>query len=156
MAAQARFSRESYDRLRHELESLKGQRASIVQDIKEAREQGDLRENFAYHAAKDAQGLLEARITSLEARLGDAIVVEAGSAVEEVMMGIPVTVRELGNGGGVRIYNIVAEEELDLVDDAASADSPIGSALLGKRQGDVVEVQGPRGVVQFEITSIGA
>jgi len=154
---QARFTRESYDRLKQELENLKGQREGIRNDIQEAREQGDLRENYAYHNAKEAQGLLEARIHSLELQLGDALILEAGETLEEVVIGVPVTVRpEGGADDDLRVYTIVTAEELDYVDDAASADSPIGSALLGKKVGDIVEVQGPRGVVRFEVVAVGS
>lgn len=151
---QQRITRASFDKLKKELEELRGQRAGIVEDIKEAREQGDLRENFAYHAAKDAQGLLEARIGSLEARLENSIVVEEGEVNEEVVMGIPVQVLNK-TSGSERTYIIVSSEELDDYDDAASADSPVGEALLGKKVGDVVGVQGPNGIVEFEVLSIG-
>lgn len=153
---EAHFTREGYERLQKELEDLKRQRIEIRTEIREAREQGDLRENFAYHAAKESQGMIEARITSLESRLEDAIIIENGTAVDKVMLGIPVTVRPPGTGEDEnRVYTIVATEELEHVEDAASEESPIGQALLGKKVGEVVEVQGPRGVVRFEIISIG-
>ncbi|MDQ3812831.1 MAG: transcription elongation factor GreA [Armatimonadota bacterium] len=153
---QPRFTRESYERLNKELEELKAQREGIRGDIRDAREQGDLRENFAYHAAKDAQGLLEARINSLELQLADAVIIEAGESQDEVVIGVPVTVRPVdGADDDLRTYTIVTAEELDYVDDAASADSPIGSALLGKKVGDIIAVQGPRGTVRFEVVSIG-
>jgi transcription elongation factor GreA len=148
-----RFSRSSYDRLVSDLENLKGQRAKIVQDIKEAREQGDLRENFAYHDAKNNQGILEARIAGLEARLADAVIVE-GDANGEVMMGVPVKVH-FKEQDRTRTYTIVTEEEVDEVDGGASADSPVGSALLGRKVGDVVELEGPNGIVQVEILAVG-
>lgn len=149
------ISRASYDRLNEELENLKSQRAGVVQDIKEAREQGDLKENFAYHEAKDRQGLLEARISALELRLDEAEVVEAGAGNDTVLMGVPVTVRNTSNGKE-RVYVVVTEEELDHVDHAASADSPVGVALLGQKEGDTVEVEGPNGAVYFDILKIGA
>ena len=148
-----RFSRSSYDRLVKELENLKGQRAKIVQDIKEAREQGDLRENFAYHDAKNNQGILEARIAGIESRLADAIIVE-GDGGGEVMMGVPVKVH-FKEQDRTRTYTIVTEEEVDEVDGGASADSPVGSALLGRKVGEVVELEGPNGLVQVEILSVG-
>lgn len=152
---QPRFTREGYERLKTELESLKARRSELISDIKEAREQGDLRENHAYHHAKDMQGMAEARINELESRLADAIVLEAGESCDEVMLGIPVTVRQTDTGQ-TRSYTIVSPEELDEVDNGASEESPIGSALLGKKPGDVVEVEGPRGIVTFEVISIGA
>jgi len=148
------LTRESYERITNELEELKKQRAVVSKDIKEAREQGDLRENFAYHDAKNAQGLLEARIALLEARLADANVLEHGAQVDKVVIGLPVTVRR-GGEDRTRVYVIVTEDELDHVDNGATADSPIGSALLGKSVGDQVEVQGPSGPILFEVLQIG-
>jgi transcription elongation factor GreA len=149
-----RFSRSSYERLTQELENLKGQRAKVVEDIKEAREQGDLRENFAYHDAKNAQGILEARIAGVEARLANAVIVEGDEAGSEVMMGVPVKINFLEQKR-MRTYTIVTEEELDEVDGGASADSPIGVALLGKKVGDVVEIEGPNGLTKVEVLSVG-
>ena len=97
---QPRFTREGYERLKNELDSLKNQRGAVIQDIKEAREQGDLRENHAYHAAKDAQGMLEARISRLEDRLSDVLIIEEGEVCEEVIIGVPVTVRPLDADAG--------------------------------------------------------
>ncbi|MBV9469686.1 MAG: transcription elongation factor GreA [Abitibacteriaceae bacterium] len=154
---EAHFTREGYERLKQELEDLKTQRIEIRQEIKEAREQGDLRENFAYHAARETQGIIEARINSLESRLEDAVILEKGATLDSVVLGVPVTVRPVGDGAGdERVYTIVATEELEHVEDAASEESPIGQALLGKKVGDIAEVQGPRGIVRFEIVSIGA
>ncbi len=95
---QPRFTREGYERLKTELETLKARRSELISDIKEAREQGDLRENHAYHHAKDMQGMAEARINELERRLADAIVLEAGEICDEVVLGIPVTVRQTDTG----------------------------------------------------------
>jgi transcription elongation factor GreA len=148
-----RLSRTSYERLKEELENLKGQRQGIVDDIREAREQGDLKENFAYHDAKDRQGLLEARIATLELRLAESEVVEGEDAGGEVMLGSTVIVRNKDTGKE-RPYTIVTEEERYQVDNAASAESPVGQALMGKKTGDTVEVQGPNGAVYFEILNI--
>ena len=151
---QAQFTREGYERLKVELEDLKAQRVTIREEIKEARELGDLKENAGYHAARETQGMIEARISSLEERLEDAIVVDNPS-FEEVMLGVPVQVKNLGSGA-VRFYTIVASEELEFTEGAASEESPIGQALLEKKVGDVAEVQGPNGIVQFEVLQIGA
>lgn len=151
---QAQFTRDGYERLKLELEDLKAQRLVIRQDVKEARELGDLKENAGYHAARESQGIIEARITSLEKRLDDAIVVDNPS-YEEVMLGVPVTVQVEG-APQPRIYTIVASEELDYMENAASEESPIGQALLGKKVGDAVEINGPRGLVKITILKIGA
>lgn len=148
-----RVSRASYERLKEELENLKGQRVGIVDDIREAREQGDLKENFAYHDAKDRQGLLEARVATLELRVAESEVVEGDDIGSEVMLGVTVTVRNKETGKE-RPYTLVTEEERHQVDNAASAGSPVGQALMGKKVGDTVEVQGPNGAVYFDILNI--
>ena len=152
-AIQAQFTREGYTRLQAELEDLKAQRVTIRQEIKEARELGDLKENAGYHAARETQGMLEARITNLEERLEDALIVDNPS-FDEVMLGVPVEVKNLDNGK-TRFYTIVASEELEFTEGAASEESPIGQALLEKKVGDVAEVEGPNGIVKFEILQIG-
>jgi transcription elongation factor GreA len=159
MALQARFTREAYDRLVAELDALKQKRNEVRQDVKETREQGDLRENFPYHAAREQQGILEARIVNLEQRLADAVIVEAGTSMDEVIQGVPVTVKVLSSGA-TRTYMLVSPEEMedfDLDSDytPASNESPVGSALLGKKQGETVEVEGPSGIVALEILKIG-
>ena len=152
-AIQAQFTREGYNRLQVELEELKSQRVTIRQEIKEARELGDLKENAGYHAAREQQGMLEARISNLEERLEDAIIVD-NLSFDEVMLGVPVEVKNLDNGK-TRFYTIVASEELEFTDGAASEESPIGQALLEKKVGDIAEVEGPNGIVKFEILQIG-
>lgn len=154
MALQTRFTRAAYERLENELDSLKGRRAEIIQDIKEAREQGDLRENHAYHQAKDTQGMVEARISELELRLSEAQILEEGETLDEVVLGVPIKVKNL-NSGTEREYCIVSPEELESVENGASQASPVGSALLGKKIGEIAEVQGPNGAVRFEILAIG-
>ena len=151
---QQRITRASFDKLKKDLDEMKAQRGGIVDDIKEAREQGDLKENFAYHEAKDRQGMLEARISGLEARLDNSLVMEEGEQNEEIVMGVSVQVKNL-NSDTERTYTIVASEELDDYEDAASADSPVGEALLGKKVGDIADVQGPNGIVKFEVLAIG-
>lgn len=147
---QAQFTREGYEKLKEQLEELKAQRIVIREEVKEARELGDLKENAGYHAAREAQGIIEARITSLEQRLEDAVIVEGGS-FEEVVMGIPVRVKNL-TSGAERTYTIVGSEEIEFTENAASEESPVGQAILGKKVGDIVDVNG---AVKMEILSIG-
>lgn len=151
---QAQFTREGFERLKLELEDLKAQRLVIREEVKEARELGDLKENAGYHAAREAQGIIEARISSLEKRLDDAVVVDNPS-YDQVMLGVPVTVQVEG-APAPRVYTIVASEELDYTENAASEESPIGQALLGKSVGEVAEINGPRGLVKIEILKIGS
>jgi transcription elongation factor GreA len=133
--------------LRTELAELEGpRRENVVQAIKTAREFGDLSENFEYHAAKNEQGLLEARIRTLRSRLDHAVIVEeAGS--DEVGIGSVVEVE--GNGRTMRV-------EVSAVggDGTVSPTSPLGSALLGHGVGDVVDVEAPKGAWQATIKSI--
>jgi len=152
--AQQRFTRASYEKFKNQVEALKSKRAQVVEDIKEAREQGDLRENFAYHAARNEQGILEAQISEMELRLDNAKVVDEGEGFDEIAVGLSVVVKNLETGKERPYVICTAEEWLD-VDNGASAESPIGSALIGHKVGDEVEVEGPNGIVRFEVISIG-
>lgn len=153
MSIQAQFTREGYERLKVELEELRNQRGPLREEIREARELGDLKENAGYHAAREAQGILEAKIASLESRLEDAVIVDAVTS-DVVALGIPVTV-QIEGAPAPRSYVIVASEEMDYVDNAASQESPIGQALMGKKVGDVVEIMGPKGLAKVEVLKIG-
>lgn len=154
MSLQAQFTREGYEKLKNQLEEMKAQRVVIRDEVKEARELGDLKENAGYHAARESQGIIEARISSLEKRLDDAVIVEGGS-FDIVVLGIPTKVKNLDTGKE-RVYTVVGSEEIEFTDNAASEESPVGQVLLGKKVGDIAEVQGPAGVVKFEILSIGS
>ena len=125
--------------LRDELAELEGpRRTEIVAAIKKAREFGDLSENFEYHAAKNEQGLLEARIRTMRARLDGAQIVEDASAGE---VGVGSVVDVAGDGGQAMTVEISAVGGAGTV----SPTSPLGSALLGKKAGDSVDVQAPKG-----------
>ena len=134
--------------LRSELEELEGpRRTEFVAAIKKAREYGDLSENFEYHAAKNEQGLLEARIRSLRSRLDNAEIVEhAGS--DEVGIGSVVDVEdERGDSMTVEVSAVGGAGTV-------SPTSPLGAALLGRRIGDVVDVEAPRGAWQATVKHI--
>lgn len=135
------------DALRSELAQLEGpRRDEVVAAIKTAREFGDLSENFEYHAAKNEQGLLEARIRTLRARLEGAVIVEdAGSDV----VGVGSVVEVEGNGQSMTV-------EVSAVGGAGtvSPTSPLGAALLGKKTGETAEVQAPRGAWTATIKKI--
>ena len=134
--------------LREELEELEGpRRAEVVQAIKKAREFGDLSENFEYHAAKNEQGLLEARIRNLRARLDGAEIVENAGA-DEVGIGSVIDVE--GDGGQKLTVEISAVGGAGTV----SPTSPLGVALLGKKIGDTVDVQAPKGAWRATIAHI--
>jgi transcription elongation factor GreA len=134
--------------LREELEELEGpRRTAVVAAIKTAREFGDLSENFEYHAAKNEQGLLEARIRTLRHRLDTAEIVEEASG-EEVGIGSVVEVQD--EGGEAMTVEISAVGGSGTV----SPTSPLGSALLGRKPGETVEVQAPRGSWRATIKAI--
>ena len=136
------------DKLVAELAELEGpKRTAVVQAIKTAREFGDLSENFEYHAAKNEQGLLEARIRTLRSRLAHAVVVEsdAGGAVA---VGSHVVIEDAhGERMEVEISSVGGHG-------AVSPDSPLGRALLGASEGDTVEVEAPRGSWTARIMSV--
>jgi transcription elongation factor GreA len=145
-----RLTASQRDALAAELAELEGpKRTAVVEAIKTAREHGDLSENFEYHAAKNEQGLLEARIRTLRDRLDHAVLVEE-SELEPDEVGIGSTV-ELEDEQGRRI-----EGEISIVgrDAAISPESPLGRALLGHREGDAVEVEAPRGTWTARILSV--
>jgi transcription elongation factor GreA len=145
-----RLTASQRDALAAELAELEGpKRTAIVEAIKTAREHGDLSENFEYHAAKNEQGLLEARIRTLRDRLDHAVLVEE-SELEPDEVGIGSTV-ELEDEQGQRIAG-----EISIVggSGAISPDSPLGRALIGRREGDAVEVEAPRGAWTARIVSV--
>jgi transcription elongation factor GreA len=136
------------DALRAELEELEGpRRTEVVAAIKKAREFGDLSENFEYHAAKNEQGLLEARIRTLRARLDGAEIVE-NAATDKVGVGSIVDIQ--GDAGQKLTVEISAVGGAGTV----SPTSPLGSALLGKRTGDTVDVRAPKGAWRATIAHI--
>jgi len=143
-----RLTAKKAEALRTELAELEGpRRTEVVAAIKKAREFGDLSENFEYHAAKNEQGLLEARIRTLRARLDGAEIVEQSSA-NEVGVGSVVDIE--GDGGQKLTVEISAVGGAGTV----SPTSPLGSVLLGKKVGDTVDVEAPRGAWRATIANI--
>lgn len=148
------ITREGFDRLAAELRRLKEERPAIARAIGAAREHGDLRENAEYHAAKEKQGLAEARIRQLEGILGEAQVVDPSRRPSgKVGFGAHVTVVDLENDKEVT-YRIVGEHEADVERGLISLASPLARALMGREEGDGVEFQTPRGVRELEVTGI--
>ena len=147
---------EGAERLREELAHLKKVvRPSIVKAIAEAREHGDLRENAEYHAAKDQQGLAEARIRLIESRLGDAQIIDIAKIppTGNVVFGATVTLVDLETDGEVR-YKIVGEDEADLKENKISVMSPLARAMIGKAEGDALVVETPQGRREYEVDSV--
>jgi transcription elongation factor GreA len=149
------LTREGYDKLKKKLDDLKGKgRSEMAAAIQEAREKGDLSENAEYDAAKDRQGLLEMEISKLENVFAGARVLDTANLdKEKVYLLSTVRVKNLNNGREMQ-YTIVAEQEADFKAGKISMKSPVGSALLGKRLGEIAEAAVPTGVVRFEVLEI--
>ncbi|MEQ8583431.1 MAG: transcription elongation factor GreA [Marinoscillum sp.] len=155
MSALNYYTKEGLDRLKNELNELKTKgRAAMSKQIAEARDKGDLSENAEYDAAKDAQGLLELKISKLEAVVGNARVIDE-SSLDASKVGILSFVKIKNKKTGMEMkYQLVAEEEADLKQNKISIKSPIGSGLLGKKPGDTAKINVPAGEIEFEIIDI--
>ena len=141
--------------LREELQRLKAERPQISAAIGAAREHGDLRENAEYHAAKEQQGLAEARIRDIEAKLSLAqiIDVEKLDAGGKVVFGATVQLVNAEDRTEKR-YQIVGEDEADIRQGLISIRSPLARAMIGKREGDEIEVDAPKGRQSYEIVGV--
>lgn len=149
------FSQEGYDKLSAQLEHMKTVgRQTISKAIAEAREKGDLSENAEYHAAKDEQGLLEAKINQMEKAMANARILDASELdASSVTILTNVTIKNKANGKEIT-YKLVSESEADLKAKKISTASPMGKGLLGKVIGDIATVETPRGNLEFEIVNI--
>ena len=149
------YSPEGLQKLKDELYDLVHvQRPSISNQIAEARDKGDLSENAEYDAAKEAQGILEMRISKLEAVIANARLID-DTNIDKTKAFILSTVKIRNKANQMEIeYTLVAESEADIKVRKISVDSPIGKGLLGKKVGDVVDIQTPGGLMQFEIISL--
>ena len=149
------YTPEGLKKLRDELNQLKDvERPKASQAIAEARDKGDLSENAEYDAAKEAQGLLEARIAKLKNKLANARLIDDSDIdSSKVFILSTVKIKNIQNKMEVS-YTIVAENEADLKARKISVDSPIGKGLLGKSVGDIADIQTPSGVMKFEVISI--
>ena len=147
---------EGAERLKAELQRLKSvERPAIIQAIAEARSHGDLSENADYDAAKERQGFIEGRIAEIEHKLAGAQVIDPTEIDGDgrVVFGATVELEDL-DSGDVRRWQIVGEDEADIKHGKISVTSPIARALIGKSEGDTVEVQAPGGVRGYEILSV--
>ena len=149
------FTKEGYERLRKELETLERvERPRVVKAIEEARAHGDLSENAEYHAAKERQGQLEARIRYLHSQLSKADVIDCSTqSCDRVVFGVKVRLENLDSGEEV-VYQIVGPDESDINQGQISVTSPLGRALIGKEEGDEVEVHTPSGMRYYEVVEI--
>ena len=152
--SETHLSREAYERLQAELEDLTTRgRVDIARAIETARELGDLSENADYHAAREDQGRMEARIRQLQSLIDNAVIVEGGQASDTVVTGSVVALRYEGDDEADRfLVGSIEERRPDVA--VVSPASPLGQALLGRRKGDVVEYQAPGGNLKVEIVDI--
>jgi transcription elongation factor GreA len=144
------------ERLKAELNRLKQtERPRIIQAIAEARAHGDLKENAEYHAARELQGLSERRIAELEAKLSMLKIIDITQMENtgRVIFGATVTLRQLSDDRNI-IFQIVGEEEADVAAQKISVTSPVARALIGKYEGDEVDVTTPEGAVSYEIVKV--
>jgi transcription elongation factor GreA len=144
------------ERLRAELKRLKSEdRPRVIQAIAEARAHGDLSENAEYHAAREQQGFIEARIRDIEAHLSDAEIIDVTrlQVSERVVFGATVDLENQGDGSKL-VYQIVGDAEADIKIGLISVLSPIARALVGKSEGDIVEVAAPGGTKRYEIITV--
>jgi len=149
------YTPEGFKRLKDELHDMKSvQRAFITQQIAEARDKGDLSENAEYDAAKEAQGMLEAKIAKLDNVMATArIIDESQIDNSKAFILSTVTIKNVKSGTKVA-YTLVAPNEADLAKKRISIESPIGKGLLGSALGDTMEIQTPNGPIAFEVVEI--
>lgn len=155
MAEISYYTEEGLKKLKDELHDMKTvQRPRISEQIAEARDKGDLSENAEYDAAKEAQGLLELKIAKMEDLISKARVLDSSMMdTSKVLILSKVKIRNVSNKMEME-YMLVAQSEADLKEKKISVDSPIGKGLLGKKVGDVADIQTPNGVMKFEIIEI--
>ncbi|KKN86076.1 hypothetical protein LCGC14_0272730 [marine sediment metagenome] len=150
------MTKQGAEALETELKHLKSvMRPQITQAIAEARELGDLKENAEYHAAREQQGMVEARIRDIEGRLSNAQVIDVTAIAHtgKVFFGTTVEIANVDTDEAV-VYQIVGEDEAEIKEGKISVSSPIARALIGKEEGDVVPVRTPGGVVEYEIIEV--
>ncbi len=148
-------SNEAFEKMREDLQRMKGvERPAASRAIAEAREKGDLKENAEYDAAKEAQGMLEAKIKLLESQIANARIVDSSNIdTSKVSLLTKVTITNMGTKKTIT-YQVVGEKEADLKAGKISASSPIGKGLMGKQKGEIAEVQVPNGMIKFKIEDI--
>ena len=149
------YTQEGLQNLKDEVKQLETiERPKISQQIADARDKGDLSENAEYDAAKEAQGMLEARIANSKNQLSSARLIDDSQLdASKVLILSKVTIKNIKNGMEIT-YTLVAENEADLSQKKISIKSPIAKGLLGKEKGDIADIQTPGGIMQFEIINI--
>jgi transcription elongation factor GreA len=148
-------TKETLEQMKAELQHMKGvERPAASRAIAEAREKGDLKENAEYDAAKESQGMLEAKIALLESQVASARIIDE-STIDTSKVSILTKVKVMNLDTKKQVtYQLVSEKEADLKLGKISVTSPIGRGLLGKKIGDTAEVQAPAGVIKFKVEDI--
>ena len=142
--------------LKEELQRLKfEERPSVIDAIATAREFGDLKENAEYHAAKEQQALIEARIKNIESKLSDSQVIDVTqmTPTDKVIFGTTVLIEDLADSNSLT-YKIVGEDEANIKEGKISVVSPVAKKLIGKHEGDEVRVETPGGIKEYEIITV--
>jgi transcription elongation factor GreA len=150
------MTKKGRDRLQEELAHLKTvERQKIIQAIAEARAHGDLKENAEYHAAKEQQSFIEGRIAEVEGKLSNAMVIEVQKLPQngKVVFGVTVTLINCKTEAE-SVYQLVGDDEADFKEGKISINSPLARAIIGKEEGDVVEVRAPGGNTDYEIGAV--
>jgi transcription elongation factor GreA len=149
------MTREGFDKLKAELDYMQGvQMIEVTKRVAAARDMGDLSENAEYHAAREDQGILQAKINELKSRLSRASIVDRSAMpTDSVAFGAKVTIKDL-DFDDVEVYELVGPGEDDPHNNKILTTSPIGQGLLGKRVGETAEIQAPKGTMRFKILAI--
>lgn len=155
--AATQLSKEGFQKLQDQLESLKGERGGVLEDIKRAMADKDFRENAPLEAAKERQGIIESRIRGLEASLANAEILSAGTNKnrQRIGMGAKITLKDLSSGRRLN-YTLVDMREANVASGKISTQSPVGQALLDRQVGEEVSVNVPKGTVRYMVEKIGA
>ena len=142
-------------KLQEELKILKLERPKISKAIAEAREHGDLKENAEYHAAREQQGLTEARIKDIEFKLGNSEIIDSKSRENEnqIIFGSIVELLNIKDNSKIK-YQIVGEDEADITKNKISFNSPIGKGIINKKVGDIITISAPMGKLNFKVINI--
>lgn len=152
---QTLITKEGLKKLKDELEDLKTvRRQEVANRLKEAISYGDLSENSEYEEAKNEQAFVEGRILELEAKIKNAKIISEKHTTKEIDIGSTVALINKTDGDEPERYTIVGSTEADPLDHKISNESPIGRSLLGRRKGDIVEIQSPSGIIKYEVTQV--
>jgi transcription elongation factor GreA len=154
MSAQYPMTLKGAEKIKKQLETLKKQRPEIVTAIAEARAHGDLKENAEYHAAKDQQGMVEAKIRDLEAKITNARIVDVTKIPNEGKVIFGSTITLLDENDKEVTYQIVGEDEADIKINLLSLMSPLARSLIGKNEGDEITFDAPSGTLNYFISRV--